>query len=338
MPWRQYVLLLAEAWALNLGLMVTSPWAALERRSLLRRALSHCQSNSGADSVELLFFMAKPAESQEAQAWEEEAKYGDLVEVAGPDSDPPVARDVTYVLDRPCARTWRLLQGSAWLAENRPEQDYVMYLDDDSFLNVPRLLQVLRAQNSDSLAMGYVMETELDWSKTHVCELCDPCSICRSEEDLKNFCSQFDIAMGGCMMAIENCNIFDGTEITSPELPNCIRRKLQEIRRVASYFGSKAAPRWFLGMGWVFGKRIVRYLGRNSRRLKSRGAADVSLGFWLAPLENLRFVSMNEGFFHDHPDDRSTFARPCTDDTILVHRMNRTRWNGFRPETCEMVC
>lgn len=141
------------------------------------------------------------------------------------------------------------------------------------------------------------------------------------------------------MMAIENCDIFDGMNHTSPELPSCVAQKLQEIRRVASYFGAKAAPRWFLGMGWVFGKRIVRFLGNNAHRLKSRGAADVSLGFWLAALEGVRFVSMNDGFFHDHPDTVSTFAKQCTDRSILVHRMNSSRWaRGFQAESCEMRC
>ena len=36
----------------------------------------------------------------------------------------------------------------------RPQQDYVMYLDDDSFLNIPRLIDYLQWQQSDSLAMG----------------------------------------------------------------------------------------------------------------------------------------------------------------------------------------
>ncbi|CAK9055705.1 unnamed protein product [Durusdinium trenchii] len=337
MAWRAAALL-SSVEALRLGIMVTSRWSAFERRQLLRHAVAKCKEGLQGE-IELLFFMANPSEEHEAAAWQEESQYGDLVEVGGPDSDPPVMRDVTYVLDRPCARTYRLLHGSKWLAEHRPNHDYVMYLDDDSFLNLPRLMAHLERQNSDSLAMGFVMETELDWSQTHVCELCNPCEMCRKEESLKAFCAQFqNVSMGGCMMAIENCEIFDGANHTSSELPQCINQKLQEIRKVSRYFGAKAAPRWFLGMGWVFGRRIVRFLGRNAHRLKSKGAADVSLGFWLAPLEGVRFVSMNEGFFHDHPDARSTFSKACTDRSVLVHRMNTSRWSGFQPETCEMVC
>ena len=52
---------------------------------------------------------------------------GDLVVIGGPDSDPAVPRDATYVLDRPCARTYRLAHGTAWLVQNRPDLDFVMY-------------------------------------------------------------------------------------------------------------------------------------------------------------------------------------------------------------------
>eukprot|EP00913_Durusdinium_trenchii_P013698 g12861.t1 len=289
MAWRAAALL-SSVEALRLGIMVTSRWSAFERRQLLRHAVAKCKEGLQGE-IELLFFMANPSEEHEAAAWQEESQYGDLVEVGGPDSDPPVMRDVTYVLDRPCARTYRLLHGSKWLAEHRPNHDYVMYLDDDSFLNLPRLMAHLERQNSDSLAMGFVMETELDWSQTHVCELCNPCEMCRKEECLKAFCAQFqNVSMGGCMMAIENCEIFDG------------------------------ADTW-IGV-WVseLQLRIVRFLGRNAHRLKSKGAADVSLGFWLAPLEGVRFVSMNEGFFHDHPDARTLVAGQCLACRPHVHK------------------
>lgn len=329
--------------SLKLGIMITSRWAEFNRRQIQRQALRHCQP-AASHSVELLFFMSFPSGiEEEAAAWREETEYGDLIEVGGPDTDPPVPRDATYVLDRPCARTYRLAHGTAWLAKNRPEQDYVMYLDDDSFLNVPRLLMHLEHQASDSLAMGYVMETRLDWSDTHVCELCDPCDPCRKDEGLQNYCARFpDIALGGCIMAIQNCKIFDDTDHAEDEsdaLAICVPEKIRGIRRLAEYFGSKVAPRWFLGMGWVFGRRIVQYVGRNSHRLKVRGAADVSLGFWLAPLEGVRFVSMNDGLFHDHPETRSTFSRNCTDETVLVHRMTPERWaSGFDLSRCEMTC
>merc|ERR1711862_973059 len=117
---------------------------------------------------------------------------------------------------------------------------------------------------------------------------------------------------------MQNCHIFnDGEDMT-----RCVATKRADTKRLADYFGSKAVPRWFLGMGWVFGSRVVRFLGRNANHLKVRGAADVTLGFWLAPLEGVRYVSMNGGEFHDHPGTISTFASDCTENSVLVHRMS----------------
>jgi len=269
-------------------------------------------------------------------ATREQEEFGDLVQIGGPDSDPGVPRDATYVLDRPCARTFRLAHGSAWLAVNRPNLDFVMYLDDDSYLHLPRLFGHLEQSGSESLAMGFTMETNLDWSDTHICELCQPCEPCQNEQDLRDFCAGFpDMAYGGCVMAIQNCRIFDD----HMEIGECVAQKLAGIRRLATYFGSKVAPRWMLGMGWVFGARVVRYIGRNANHLKVRGAADVMLGFWLAPLEGVEWLSMNEGIFHDHPDTRSTFANQCSEKTVLVHRMKPHHWkDDFDPEQCELRC
>lgn len=329
---------------MKLEVMVTSRWSAQERRQIQRHALRSCAAlvDGGRHEVEVLFFMGEPNGTQDSElAAREEAEFGDLVRVGGPDTDPPVPRDATYVLDRPCARTYRIAHGSAWLAEHRPDLDYVMYLDDDSFLHLPKLLHHLEFHHSESLAMGYIMETKLDWADTHVCELCEPCKPCRTERGLLEFCGHFpDMALGGCIMAVQNCKIFDAEADDGAEgLASCVAGKREGILRLSQYFGSKVAPRWLLGMGWVFGSRVVRYVGRNAHRLKVRGAADVSLGFWLAPLEAVRFASMNTGQFHDHPETRSTFAARCTDQTVLVHRMNPLRWeSGFRADSCEMLC
>lgn len=326
---------------LNLEVMVTSRWVHFERRQTQRRALRSCLQVGGTGHrAGLLFFMGDLNASDTAaklRATGEQEAYGDLVIVGGPDSDPPVPRDATYVLDRPCARTYRLAHGTAWLLKHRPDLDFVMYLDDDSFLNLPRLFNHLAFHAKPSLAMGFVMETELDWSRTHICELCDPCEPCRQQKLLVEFCEQFaaDMSFGGCMMAVQNCQIFNAGE----DLAACVVEKVHGIRRLSEYFGSKSAPRWLLGMGWVFGSKIVKYLGHNAELLKVRGAADVSLGFWLAPLEEVHWAPMNHGEFHDHPGTRSTFAAQCTERSVLVHRMNPRRWaTDFDSGRCEITC
>lgn len=65
--------------------------------------------------------------------------------MGGPDLDPPVKRDVTYILERPTSRAYRVAYGTRWIHRNVPETDFIFYLDDDSFLSVPRLLVLLES-------------------------------------------------------------------------------------------------------------------------------------------------------------------------------------------------
>eukprot|EP00971_Amphidinium_carterae_P220155 4370546-Amphidinium_carterae.1 len=118
------------------------------------------------------------------------ATFGDLVNVGGPDSDPPVVRDATYVLERPAARTWRLAHGTAWLMMHRPSLDYIAYLDDDSFLHLPRLSAQIGLLGGPKMAMGFLMETALDWTGMHMCDICRPCDECIGHvDDLREVCS-----------------------------------------------------------------------------------------------------------------------------------------------------
>lgn len=306
---------------------------------ILREVFGHCAELADPrHSVEQLFFLADASESGEEvqeQVMAEAAHFNDVVFVGGPDSDPPVPRDATYVLDRPTSRGYRLAYGTAWLAEHRPELDYVMYLDDDSYLNLPRLLQHVEAAGSPSLVMGFVMETLLDVTQTAICDLCDPCVNCLQDQGLAELCSLFPrMTLGGCMQLLNQCRLFnDGDDVYE-----CISEKQRETERVAGYFGARETPRWLLGMGWVFGSRIVRFLARNVDDLKKQGAADVQLGFWLAAIEGLQWVDMKGGYFHDYPMPGSTFSAGCTDLSVLVHRMNTQRWADFDSSTCLLRC
>lgn len=330
--------------ALVVDVMVASRWSHRDRRNIQRTAIRSCaRLLPEGHSVELFFFMGDFNNTDVDEAQREQHEHGDLVQVGGPDSDPPVVRDATYVLERPCARTHRLAHGSRWLANNRPDSDFVFYLDDDSYLNLPRLFEHLQGLGNrgdeDLLAMGYTMETNLDWTdSTHICELCIPCEICQTGQalqDLFNLCAAVDISHGACFMAIQNCRIFNEGE----DMLECVATKVSGVRDLAAYFGSKVAPRWMLGMGWMFGSKIVKYIGRNADRLKTRGAADVMLGYWLAPLEGVRWQPMNDGRFHDHPATKSTFAAQCSDDTVLVHRVQSHHWEAdFDPERCVLTC
>ncbi|CAD7975870.1 unnamed protein product [Amoebophrya sp. A25] len=291
----------------------------------------------------------------------------DMVLLNAPDLDPPVMRDVTYILDRPTSRAFRVAYGTKWVHHFMPTVDFVFYLDDDSFLNVPRLFQLLesvslndqrdmqrRHEDKDalldlryrnergkmeSLVMGYMMETEVDMGKFDICEMCQPCERCTNDVQLREFCGQVPhMTLGGCLAYMNTCKIYESEE----PLIDCVRRSQDEAARLGDYFGTKKSPLWVLGMGWLFGRRIISYIARNAADLKKRGAADLILGYWLVGLEDLHWVDtgpLGNFRFHDYPMHGNTFTRNCHSETILVHRMTPERWaNDFERDTCLLDC
>eukprot|EP00397_Hematodinium_sp_SG-2012_P046474 GEMP01052518.1.p1 GENE.GEMP01052518.1~~GEMP01052518.1.p1 ORF type:complete len:305 (+),score=55.57 GEMP01052518.1:296-1210(+) len=264
-------------------------------------------------TISLRFFMGEKNDSQE-EVCEEETLHSDMVIVGGPDMDPHVLRDETYVLDNiPAARTYRTAHGSHWIASNVKEYDFVLYLDDDSFVDLKRLTVLLEGvlrENEDQaklLSLGYIMETRLDPDGIDICEWCSPCDKCLQDPELTKLCGHFTGLFG---------------------LGTC------------AYFGSKWTPLWLLGMGWVWGRSIVEYIGQNAKYFKMRGSADVMLGYWLVAIEDIHWMDMSPNKFHDAPKpaDKSTFAAYCTDETILVHRMIEALWDKVNEDTCHLEC
>jgi hypothetical protein len=266
-----------------------------------------------------------------------------MVVLPGHDMDPKVARDVTYVLERPTSRAFKTAYGSQWLFMHKAF-DFVLYLDDDSVVSVPRLMEAL-AGKGPRMAMGYLMNTPLDWSALDmgVCDVCQPCEHCMNNPELDAFCSQFDQGMTkvACYAAIKNCQVMPPIDETTGEavgLDVCVKKVYWENVKIAQYFGSKWAPTWMLGMGWVFGREIVEYIATNIKFLKMRGAADVILGFWLAGVEDVQWVDMAGGAFHDYPARGSTFSSGCTGKSTLVHRMKLKYFADMDNATCTLVC
>mmetsp|Transcript_75049 Transcript_75049/g.172004 ORF Transcript_75049/g.172004 Transcript_75049/m.172004 type:complete len:344 (+) Transcript_75049:56-1087(+) len=339
----------------NAYVVLTSAWRSLDRRQIQRAALSSCSLVS-ADHVPEVefqwgFFMGDPPEDprQREQAAEELITNDDLIVVGGHDLDPPVAQDVTYVLPRPTARAYRVAFATRWLYHHH-DPDFVFYLDDDAFLSLPRLAMLLlgvmthHSEGLDSAVVGFTMQTALDWSAMDmdVCDMCgDNCIQCVSDLDLRAWCKKVAPGMGlaGCLLAMKNCKIMGGEEGMSTA--ECVEYTVKKNNEVSEYFGSKWAPTWVLGMGWGFGRRVIRHVAQNAGQLKLRGAADVILGFWLAGLEDLDWVdvgTLGGRRFHDHPGGTSMFAAECTDASILIHRLNEARWRGFDNQTCKMTC
>merc|ERR1719265_812443 len=125
---------------------------------------------------------------------------------------------------------------------NHKKFDFVLYLDDDSFVSLPRLFEKLEGKGP-RLSMGWLMNTPLDWSTLDigVCDVCSPCDQCINNPHLDKFCTQFDGGMTkvGCFAAIKN------SQVMPPEgktLDECVRTTFEENIRLADYFGSKWAP------------------------------------------------------------------------------------------------
>lgn len=341
---RPAVLLLPLHVALKLHILVATPWKNADRRTELRKAFASCGAVVPEHSVDHTFFLGwMPAdEASRAAAAEELAANDDMVALPGHDTDPPVGRDVTYVLDRPTSRSFKTAFGSQWLVNHR-KFDFVLYLDDDSFISLPRLFDALEGKGP-RLSMGWLMNTPLDWSSLDisVCDVCSPCDACTNNEYLNNFCTQFDAGLSkvGCYAAIKNCQVMPPENKT---LDECVRMVYEDNLRLSDYFGSKWAPTWLLGMGWVFGRDVVEYIAANVKYLKLRGAADVVLGFWLAGFEDVEWVDMGISAssaprFHDYPRPGSTFSGGCTGNSILVHRMRIENYAELDHETCTLGC
>jgi len=342
---------------LHLEVMVSSPWRNKGRRDILRQLMLICGNRGKHATINLRFFMGDVDEDKDEHLLEkikiEQSDNNDMVLVGGPDTDPDVKRDVTYVLkDQPAARTFRTAAGTNWIANNVADFDFVLYLDDDSYVHFPRLVQLLTKlkyisvhddrERWKSLVLGYLMQTQLHPDATDLCELCAS-KVCRGCEVQTNviegfieFCDEYvpGMAVATCMFLAKNCSIIEGKD----DLIDCIRRSYEGMDENSEYFGSWWTPKWPLGMGWVWGSRIVRYIAHNRDYLKLRGSADVMLGYWLAPLEDIFWIDAKPRMFHDldSASVTSMFMRPMTNDTIIVHRMTAESWGTFNATTCNL--
>lgn len=344
--------------ALHLEVLIVSRWKSRDRRDNLRRLFDYCGTKDVGHQVGYNFFMADTrnmTRDEKMMYIPEMVQHDDMVILPGHDSDPGVARDITYILERPTSRGYRLAHGSAWISQHRPTVDYVLYLDDDAIVSVDRLLQVIEPIHDPLLAMGYIMNTDLEHSQEDICDMCGPtmCSTCMADSSINDFCDymrQFvpDIKLGGCLHYLNMCKIFGITdddeahaseELDLSPLGNCALRVYYEESRLVDYFGNRQPPPWMLGMGWVWGRKIVDFVARNVDYLKLNGAADVTTGYWMAPLEDVKFVNMrDDGFFHDYPEYGSQFSARCSNSSLLIHRMNFERWAGFDHTTCKLQC
>ena len=238
--------------------------------------------------------------------------------------------------------------------QHRPTVDFVLYLDDDSIVSLTKLMRKIEQNNDPLLAMGYVMNTVLDHSQDDICDMCD-CNkkaMCREDPTLHEWCgilkdhgAPSDLKLGGCLHYLNVCRSYGFQQDMTHEYDaiapfRCAMKAIKAENDLMDYFGNREPPPWFLGMGWVWGRKIVDFISRNVDYLKLNGAADVSTGYWMAAIEGVKWVDMGVdiNMFHDYPEYHSQFSSRCDNSSILIHRMSPERWAGFNPNSCNLHC
>jgi len=336
---------------MRIEVMVSSPWRNRGRRDVLRQHHLNCGNRVPGAQVSLRFFMGSIPDKMDEEMLEmieEEKRFNsDIVEVGGPDTDPAAKKFDTYVLeDRPSALTYRTAAGSHWIVTNVPEFDFVFYLDDESYVHYPRLIVRLQdakernAQSTEFFVVGYLMQTKLDPDELTICETSlspeqckDPDTVEMIEESCKHMVPEVSATL--CLIYQTRCEK-DG--VRDDDIPECIRKEYKRTKEVAKYFGTKYSPIWPLGMGFLCGSRVVRYIAHNRDYFKMRGSADVSIGYWLNSMEDIVWIDAAMDFFHDleDPEFTSLFSRAVTDKTLLVHRMTAESWGKVDADTCDL--
>nr|CAH7719209.1 unnamed protein product [Callosobruchus chinensis] len=76
-------------------------------------------------------------------------------------------------------------------------------------------------------------------------------------------------------------------------------------------FSDKYLP-YAVGGGYLLSKNLVIYIGKNADNLRTFNAEDVSVGFWLAPVDNILRI-------HDTRFDTAWRSRGCQNHHLVVH-------------------
>ena len=301
---------------------ITSMHKNRHRRDALRRTWAqHCFGNATlvrAYEFKFLLSTAFANETVEEELLHEAETHRDIMFIDSPDQDPPVGRDLMYLLvDQPSAIPARLLNGLELIISTFGDRlKFYVHLDDDSFLSIPRLDFHINQNAHAKLYMGHLLTPPLKHEDPHFAQVVAR-HVCNAQS---RFHTKFDLQM-------------------------CLRDFFIDASRFVHYFRNYHTPMWALGMGMVWGRTIVDFIVRNRHLLKKRAIPDVQFGFWIRAIEGVKYIQMAKkkdelfGKFHDYPRQNSMFANGCHDDSVLVHRTNATLLlTEFDPRTCVLNC
>ena len=321
---------------------IASTRNGLERRSLLRKHwVSSCFDLVNAKSsrrYDYSFFISSRASPDQddndfLKLSQETDEFHDIVFVDVPDSDPLVARDETYLLEGATSVTAKALSGMEYALKKFPALEFYFHLDSDSFLSLTRLDDLLTRHPWDYLVLGYLMSPPMDLELADV-PFCKECA-----HQYSSFCDASGLGPLSCYQTGFTCDLhgygFEETDSTQNRtLLSCMQGRAKEAAKLHAYFQNGWSPPWALGMGIALGRQVVKYLVANSEDFKQKASFDLQLGWWLAPLRDAVFVHTDS--FHDYPRKKSMFAKPCTDSSILVHRMRPANW--MQVDNCVLEC
>lgn len=342
----QPLMVCAQSQSINLQVMVVSEWDNLPLRLHMRRAFDSCIPQIGdMATVEVRFFMGSPHGTAvgEEGAGQEAEVFGDVVVFGGPDRDAEApAGHAAYleVKERPAVYAQRVVQAMGWLLRHRPDLDYVAKLQDSSFVHLPRLLGVLAAHGDPTLALGRFTETHLTVNSD-----IENCETCPGVSQHEHACLEHlrkawgGLEYRGCVEAAKRCCPGGSDSCSIEELDFCIRQAQKGGIAATIYYGTSLSPRWPHGAGWAIGWHIAQYLAINAEDLRMRGMSDLLMGFWLASLEDVKFVDMPEGIFHQSATSSSHEAECPPENVVIAGGMDDARWSSwFDAQRCEISC
>lgn len=320
----------------SVSLMIASEWANKDLRMRLRQMFLSCAVQMPVGFVvEPIFFLgAVPPELRE-EGYEEAKEHQDMLSLGSPDRETEMLsqdRPATlHLYPKASAATLRFLGSLAWLHGHRKESQYIITMQDHSFMDLPRILQELERHQNESLVLGFISaDTPLE-EVPQEGEI--PCETCDQDPEKELLCYKLlkeypgGLDFRGCLLAASRCN-------EAPEgLSACVQKANQRGVDAFIYFGSTVAPRWPHGAGWILGRRVREILAVNADDLRKRGAVlDIQIGFWLAAFEDIHFVNL--------PAEKLALDGHCPDGEVLVaSRMTEARWNSWFDETsCSFDC
>ncbi|KAJ8978178.1 hypothetical protein NQ317_009666 [Molorchus minor] len=166
---------------------------------------------------------------------------------------------------------------------------YVLKCDDDSFVNLKTLPEEINAIENTYL-------TDLDSSLRPALQETEYLSV--------------NLQVNDRHIKPYNLNIYWGYFSGSARIKS--RGKWKESSWIAA---DRYVP-YAVGGGYILSKDLVTFIARNAKDLRSFNSEDVSVGFWLGPVNNVLRI-------HDIRFDTEWTSRGCRNFYLIIHNVSQ---------------